>query len=153
MRIEIIEIAWFRGAAEAIQLDTKSKSMVVYGENGSGKSCFVDAIEYPPNGSRIEHLAHEYSGKRQEKAIINIGSVGQPRDRDVRACFVVVHEKGEKVPYPPDVGPGDTSPQEEGYVGTFEFVRVEYDIQKAVQKALDTPDLDDFLGLRLLEGR
>jgi DNA repair exonuclease SbcCD ATPase subunit len=45
--------------------------MVVYGENGAGKSCFVDAIEYVLNGGRIGHLAHEYSGKRQEKGIIN----------------------------------------------------------------------------------
>lgn len=71
MRIEIIEIAWFRGAGDAIALDTKSKSVVVYGENATGKSCFVDAIEYVLNGGRIGHLAHEYSGKRQEKAIIN----------------------------------------------------------------------------------
>lgn len=71
MRIELIEIAWFRGAAEAIGLDTKSRSMVVYGENASGKSCFVDAIEYLINGGRIRHLAHEYSGKRQEKGTIN----------------------------------------------------------------------------------
>ncbi len=71
MRIEIIDIAWFRGAADAIELDTKSRSMVVYGENGTGKSCFVDAIEYVLNGGRIEHLAHEYSGKRQEKGILN----------------------------------------------------------------------------------
>jgi hypothetical protein len=38
-------------------------------------------------------------------------------------------------------------------VSTVEYVRVEYDIQKAVNKALETPELDDFLGLRLLEGR
>ncbi len=71
MRIELIEIAWFRGAADAIELDTRSKSVVVYGENASGKSCFVDAIEYLLNGGRIGHLAHEHSGKRQEKGIIN----------------------------------------------------------------------------------
>ncbi len=62
MRIELIEIAWFRGAADAIELDTKSKSVVVYGENATGKSCFVDAVEYLLNRGRIEHLAHEYSG-------------------------------------------------------------------------------------------
>lgn len=94
-----------------------------------------------------------YTITEEEKAIINIGSVGQPRDRDVRACFVVVHEKGEEVPYPEDADTSDIDPDEDGYVATVEFVRVEYDIQKAVQKALDTPELDDFLGLRLLEGR
>jgi len=31
----------------------------------------VDAIEYVLNGGRISHLAHEYSGKRQENALPN----------------------------------------------------------------------------------
>jgi predicted phosphodiesterase len=94
-----------------------------------------------------------YTITEDEKAILNIGSVGQPRDRDVRACFVVLHEKGETVPFPEDADVGDVDPDDDAYVATVEYVRVEYDIQKAVQKALDTPDLDDFLGLRLLEGR
>ena len=33
--------------------------------------CFVDAIEYVLNDGKIGHLAHEYSGKHQEKAIPN----------------------------------------------------------------------------------
>lgn len=45
--------------------------MVVYGENGSGKSSFIDAIEYILNGGKIRHLSHEYSGRHQEKAIPN----------------------------------------------------------------------------------
>jgi predicted ABC-type ATPase len=45
--------------------------MVVYGTTGSGKSSFVDAIEYVLNDGRIGHLAHEYSGKHQENAVPN----------------------------------------------------------------------------------
>jgi DNA repair exonuclease SbcCD ATPase subunit len=71
MRIKAIELAWFRGAAETVALTADGKSMVVYGENGSGKSSFVDAVEYALQGGRIRHLAHEYSGKRQEKGVIN----------------------------------------------------------------------------------
>src|ERR1039457_5679508 len=71
MRIESIALAWFRGAADSVALDAGSKSIVVYGENGSGKSSFVDAVEHVLNAGRIGHLAHEYSGKHQEKAIIN----------------------------------------------------------------------------------
>jgi len=74
MRIESIALAWFRGAADSVALDAGSKSIVVYGENGAGKSCFVDAVEHVLNGGRIGHLAHEYSGKHQEKAIINTHS-------------------------------------------------------------------------------
>ena len=71
MRIRTIELAWFRGAARAIALEPNGKSMVVYGENGSGKSSFVDAVEYVLNSGSIEHLRTEYSGSRQVNAIPN----------------------------------------------------------------------------------
>ena len=71
MRIDAICLSWFRGAADPVTLELGSKSMVVYGVNGSGKSSFVDALEYVLNDGKIGHLAHEYSGKRQEKALPN----------------------------------------------------------------------------------
>ena len=71
MRIRSIELEWFRGAAEPVALEPNSKSMVVYGENGSGKSSFVDAVEYVLNSGSIEHLRHEYSGSHQVNAIPN----------------------------------------------------------------------------------
>ena len=71
MRFESIELAWFRGAANPVSLEPNRKSMVVYGENGSGKSSFVDAVEYAVNNGRIEHLRNEYSGSKQVKAIPN----------------------------------------------------------------------------------
>ena len=64
-----------------------------------------------------------------EKAVINVGSVGQPRDRDPRASFVVVHETH------------------------IEFVRIDYDIDTTVKKVADNPSLDNFLGTRLIDGR
>ena len=89
-----------------------------------------------------------YSITSDEKAIINVGSVGQPRDRDPRLCYVVVYENGENPEgyEHPDVG-------EDGYCTTIEFVRLEYDVERSAQKIFDTPDLDDFLGARLFEGR
>ncbi|MFH0848839.1 MAG: ATP-binding protein [archaeon] len=60
-----MELNWFRGAGPSISLRPLSKNLVVYGENGSGKSSFVDAIEYIIAEGRIEHLAHEYSGHKQ----------------------------------------------------------------------------------------
>lgn len=71
MRIKAIQLSWFRGAADPVLLEPDCKSMVVYGVNGSGKSSFVDAVEYVLNDGKIGHLAHEYSGKRQEKAVPN----------------------------------------------------------------------------------
>ena len=71
MRIKSMELAWFRGAADPVSLEPNCKSMVVYGENSSGKSSFVDAVEYVLNGGGIEHLKTEYSGSHQVKAILN----------------------------------------------------------------------------------
>jgi len=70
-----------------------------------------------------------YAIAEDDKVIINIGSLGQPRDRDPQAAYGIVNE------------------------GRVEFVRIEYDIEKTVHKILNTPELDDFLGHRLLEGR
>jgi len=71
MRFKSITLSWFRGAADPVVLDTGLKSIVVYGQNGTGKSCFVDAVEYAVNGGKISHLSHEYSGAKQEKGIRN----------------------------------------------------------------------------------
>lgn len=71
MKISTLRLSWFRGAAEDAELVTNNRSIAVYGDNGAGKSCFVDAIEYILRGGRVEHLAHEYSGRHQEKAILN----------------------------------------------------------------------------------
>ncbi len=64
-----------------------------------------------------------------EKVIINVGSVGQPRDRDPRAAYVIIAD------------------------GEVEFVRVEYDIDVTARKIRDNPHLDDFLGARLYDGK
>ena len=71
MRIKSIDLSCFRGAAESASLDADCKSMVVYGVNGSGKSRFVDAIEYVLSDGKIGHLAHEYSGKHLKRALPN----------------------------------------------------------------------------------
>ena len=71
MRIKSVRLAWFRGAADPIALEADCKSMVVYGQNGAGKSSFIDAIEYVINNGKLAHLTHEYSGHNQEKAIPN----------------------------------------------------------------------------------
>ena len=71
MRIKSIQLAWFRGAADSVSLEPNCKSMVVYGENGSGKSSFVDAVEYVLSNGSIEHLKTEYSGSHQANAIPN----------------------------------------------------------------------------------
>ena len=76
MRIKAIGLSWFRGAATPVSLQLDCKSVVVYGMNGSGKSSFVDAVEFVLKDGKIGHLAHEYSGKRQENAIPNTHKPG-----------------------------------------------------------------------------
>ena len=71
MRIKSIELAWFRGAADPVSLDLDCKSVVIYGTNSSGKSSFVDAVEYVLNNGRIQHLRHEYTDSKQGNAIPN----------------------------------------------------------------------------------
>ena len=65
----------------------------------------------------------------EQRMMVNVGSVGQPRDGDPRSCYVVYDE---------DV---------------VEFRRVEYDIERTVRGINEQPDLDEYLGLRLREGR
>jgi diadenosine tetraphosphatase ApaH/serine/threonine PP2A family protein phosphatase len=72
---------------------------------------------------------NSYKLNRKEKLIINPGSVGQPRDRDPRASYAVLHED------------------------RVEFIRLEYDIEAVIAKIRPNAELSDFLGTRLLEGR
>lgn len=125
--------------------------------DGHIRVCFVGHTHVPgvflddPYFDPPSELGPEarYEIANDEKAIINIGSVGQPRDRDPRSSYVVVHEE--------DGGEWDADGKKSGngeYPQTaVEFVRVEYDIEKAVNKVLAIPELDDFLGTRLWEGR
>jgi diadenosine tetraphosphatase ApaH/serine/threonine PP2A family protein phosphatase len=64
------------------------------------------------------------------KAMINVGSVGQPRDGDPRACYAIL-EDGESV----------------------RFRRVEYPCEITSRKIHAIADLDNYLGDRLLQGR
>jgi len=64
-----------------------------------------------------------------EKMMVNVGSVGQPRDGDSRACYVLLTDN------------------------TLEFRRVPYPVDKTAEKIYGVPELDPFLGDRLREGR
>ena len=93
-----------------------------------------------------------------EKAIINVGSVGQPRDRDPRSSFVIVHT-GQDVTFAnnPNGGEEDGAapkPQPAPNPGGFiECVRLPYDVDSTVRKVEQIAELDNFLGTRLLDGR
>lgn len=65
----------------------------------------------------------------EKKVMINVGSVGQPRDNDSRSCFVTLE------------GP------------CVEFHRVEYPVEKTIEKISAISELDPYLGARLRVGR
>lgn len=60
MKIDAVELSWFRGAATKSTLKADLKNVVVYGENACGKSSFVDAIEFIITKGKIEHLRNEF---------------------------------------------------------------------------------------------
>ncbi|AWL92630.1 AAA family ATPase [Bradyrhizobium ottawaense] len=95
--LEEIALSWFRGASAKVSLETQKKSIVVHGPNGSGKSSFVDGIEYLLSQGRLQHLAHTYSGRRQELGVINIGAAPDA-DRHVELRFKGVSIKGTIAP-------------------------------------------------------
>lgn len=75
-----------------------------------------------------EECGHEFTFG-DEKLMVNVGSVGQPRDGDPRACYVILEE--EKVT----------------------FRRVDYDVETTSQRIYDIPELDNMLGDRIKSGR
>ncbi len=64
-----------------------------------------------------------------EKVMVNVGSVGQPRDGDPRSCYVVLSGQ------------------------TVEFRRVEYDREQTRDAIYEIAELDNFQGDRLMEGK
>jgi diadenosine tetraphosphatase ApaH/serine/threonine PP2A family protein phosphatase len=81
------------------------------------------------DGEVSDVVAPKFELQDGHKYIISVGSVGQPRDFDNRACFVIC----------------DTS------ASTVEYVRVEYDIMAAAQKIYDA-ELSYNFGRRLFRG-
>jgi diadenosine tetraphosphatase ApaH/serine/threonine PP2A family protein phosphatase len=65
----------------------------------------------------------------ERKTLCNVGSVGQPRDGDWRACYVLLDDK------------------------SIRYRRVEYDIETTVKKIYAERELENFLGDRLRDGR
>lgn len=83
MRLDSIQLNWFRGAGENVKLDLDSKNVVIFGDNGTGKSSFTDAFEYLLSNGRIAHLAHEYSRKE-----ICIRNTKAPLESDTFVKFI-----------------------------------------------------------------
>ncbi len=97
--------------------------------------CFVGHTHMPgvfldePDFYLPDELGSVYPIVENEKAIINIGSVGQPRDKDNRASYVYVEDS------------------------KVHFVRLEYDFETTMKKIYAVDRLDNFHAERLRDGR
>ncbi|MDN3515876.1 MAG: ATP-binding protein [Candidatus Brocadia sp.] len=72
MKLKNLEISGFRGIRKDISIDLdSSKSILIYGDNGSGKSSIADAFEWFYY-DKIEHLSSEEIGTKGVSALRNI---------------------------------------------------------------------------------
>jgi len=76
----------------------------------------------------LREIASSWTMKENEKIIVNIGSAGQPRDGDNRACYVV--QDGKRL----------------------QFRRIPYDFENTIEKIKRIPQLNDRNGERLRYG-
>jgi predicted phosphodiesterase len=75
-----------------------------------------------------EEMNNVYTFEGQ-KFMVNVGSVGQPRDGDNRPCYVIQEDH------------------------QLTYRRIEYDFNVTANKIYSIPELDDFLGDRIKQGR
>jgi predicted phosphodiesterase len=108
---------------------------------------FLDDPYFDPPNELPDSPYYEVA---EEKAIVNVGSVGQPRDRDPRAGYVVVTRRADALE---DGAESLVAAALSSTVEQVEFVRVEYDLERTVKKILGEPALEDLLGTRLYDGR
>ncbi len=88
---------------------------------------FTDEPDFYPPAELGSDMTYRFNDS--EKAIINVGSVGQPRDHDPRASYALLH------------------------ADRVEFVRLAYDVDATARRIHEIPELNDWLGDRLYEGR
>lgn len=77
----------------------------------------------------VDDLPGQSYQLRERKAIINVGSVGQPRDHDIKSCYVIIEND------------------------LVSWQRVNYDVDKTVAKINEHPVLDEHSAYRLRLGR
>lgn len=96
--------------------------------NFVGHSHLTQCYQLSPKRA-TDVTGQELAPKDGHKYIINVGSVGQPRDRDNRLCFGVFDTEAE----------------------TFEHIRLAYDIASTARKITDA-GLDEKFAKRLFTG-
>ncbi|MHC5542943.1 metallophosphoesterase family protein [Singulisphaera rosea] len=96
-----------------------------------------------------EEIDNEYT-LGDGKLMINVGSVGQPRDGDPRACYVILDD-GRPAPSNGSAALEDTTVPTGPVRVTFR--RLAYDFETTIRKIYSISELEPFLGDRLRQGR
>ncbi|MBL8754241.1 MAG: metallophosphoesterase family protein [Planctomycetes bacterium] len=108
-----------------------------FAKMGDANLCFVGHSHVPgvylKSGQFLMPADIGMQWQVSEPAMINIGSVGQPRDGDPRLSFVTYDGDGRS--------------------GTVRFHRLEYDVATTMAKIRAIPELPDYLADRLSQGR
>ena len=112
----------------------EEKMAALFDAMGDSMMCFVGHSHVPgvyaQGGGYLKPKGDRSTYRRSdERVLVNIGSVGQPRDGDPRLSYAV--QDGDRI----------------------EFRRLEYDVEGACARIHETQGLPDELGDRLMSGR
>jgi predicted phosphodiesterase len=94
-----------------------------------------------------------------QKVLVNVGSVGQPRNGDNRASYLILDDGELQRTSAQSAGqngsdePAQSNASRPAKSVTINFRRVEYDFERTIAKIYEIPELDNFLGDRLRDGR
>jgi predicted phosphodiesterase len=121
-----------RNQSKMAEIFAKIDSVCVVGHTHI--PCIIHQIVDPmaPTGFRYTYstekdVNYEFRAEPGKKYVLNAGAVGQPRDGDTRASYILWNPEGM----------------------TFEWRRLEYDVQKTANMIRKIKDLDDYNADRL----
>jgi predicted phosphodiesterase len=102
------------------------------------KVCFAGHTHHPGIFTQTHPYAFHEPGELggvfrhcavDHKILVNVGSVGQPRDGDWRSSYVIVDDE------------------------EIRFHRLEYDVQRTIRRFKEFPELPEYLAKRLEDGK
>ncbi len=85
-KIKAIKINGLRGVREPLTLDLNKKSILVYGDNGTGKSSVTDSFEWFFY-DKIEHLSNEEIGRRKGRDALRNIFIPETEDSFIELTF------------------------------------------------------------------
>ncbi|MBN2424687.1 MAG: metallophosphoesterase family protein [Calditrichaceae bacterium] len=99
-------------------------------ESFNQQLCFIGHSHVPVIfQKKLMFRKTKFKLEQNEKTIVNVGSVGQPRDGNPKLCFAIYDDENK----------------------TIEYIRLEYDVKKTYKKIVEA-GLPIFLAERLLKG-